>query len=329
MKRSPASLTYLCVLLALAASPGMLGAQSPVVFRARLVHVDGAPTGGIRVGFGTYGSTVTRGNGELETALPAGVAEVKLELVDHDWTVLYPRDGRVPVPRDPTVVQELIIGESVETAALRVFADRHDRLEARLRAVGAEQGEIRGILDAFVDDVTARLAVDSAEFDRALERQRGRERSYPALSATIRNYILRAKDLNETFRRSSRAAVTHRDAYLALVAALEQYNGAFQALHNEQLAFEYQVGTFWESGELKSDLRALYDYALGDVHRVRILPLNERLAVIEAAARGAERDRSRVEAAQAEIDRTVRELDLHLPELERRAERVLAHLARG
>lgn len=307
---------------------GPLAAQGAITFRGRLVHVDGLSTASVTVGFGALGSTVTDDRGRFETALPAGTTELSIEIPEHDWTVLYPRDGRVPVPRDPQVMPEIVVGESVESATLRLFAERHEKLAAELANVGAEQGEILDVLQTFVDRVTSRLDVDAAALEREIELQRQRAQHFPTLSATLSAYLLAARNLNEYFKLYGHAAFTDPDAFAGLRDVAAEYNVAFETLSNEQKAFEYQVATYWESEELRSDLRAVFDYALGEVHDIRILPLNGSLVVMRDALGSRRPDRAAIQQAQATIDRTVQELDLRLPELERRADRVLAYLSR-
>lgn len=138
-----------------------------------------------------------------------------------------------------------------------------------------------------------------------------------------------ARDLNDYFRRYGHAAFEDRDAFEGLRQRAEEYNSAFQKLRGDRMAFEYQVGTYWESEELLSDLRALFDYALGEVHDIHMLPLNASLEVMWTALNARRPDQAAVRQARDAIDRAVVELDLRLPELERRAERVLGYLTRG
>lgn len=320
-------LWQLAVLLLLSV-PADLPGQGTVLFRARLVHVDGMSTASVRVGLGPLGSTVTNSRGHLEAAIPAGVAEVEVQVLDHDWMVLYPRSARVPVPRDPLAVAEVVVGESIEAATLRLFAERHEKLALQLASVGVGQAEMQQVLTRFVEEVTDRLDVEEEELRRQIEQEKQRLAHYPELSATVSDYVLSATDLNAFFKLYGRTAFTDRNAFEGLRAEAEQYNAAFQKLNNERMSFEYQVATYWESEELRSDLRALFDYALGEIHDVRILPLNESLQVMWEALGARRPDRSRVQEAQATIERTVEELDLRLPELERRAERVLGYLTR-
>lgn len=318
----------LTFVLLLMASPAALVAQATTVFQGRLVHVDGLSTANLKVGFHPYGSTVTRTNGQFETALPADVTDITVEILDHHWTVLYPRDGRVSIPRDPQQVTEIIVGESVETAALRLFADRHEKLAAGLAAVGARQDEVADVLRVFVDEVTRKLEVDAASLQNAIDVQRSRIEHYPVLSMTVKSYVLEARDLTGFFKRFGHIAFTDREVYMGLHEAVEKYNAAFEKLNNERLIFEQVVGRYWGE-ELRGDLRALYDYALGEIHRVRILQLNESLPTMHQALWGGMRDRNRIQRAQENIDSLVRDLELRLPELDQRAERVLQYLSRS
>jgi hypothetical protein len=319
---------FFVVLLLCLTAASEASAQT-ILFRGRLVHVDGLSTANVTVGFGAFGSTAVRGNGQFETALPADTRSVTIEILDRDWAVLYPRSGQVSILADPQAVIEIVVGESVEAATLRLFAERHEKLAAGLEEVGAEQDEIRDILQSFVDEVTERLDVNADSLAAEIESERQRLAHYPALSETVSAYVLAARDFNLAFTHYGHAAFDDQAAYMVIYSAIDSYNQAFQKLNNERMAFEYQVAAYWESEELRSDLRALFDFALGEIHDIRILPLNETVATMREAAYGSNRDRAAISAARERIARTVEELDLRLPELERRAERVLGYLSRS
>jgi len=315
-------------LAAVTLAAATVAGQTTVPFNGRLIHVDGLSTANLDVRFENLGSTTTRPDGQFTTALPGTTSEVRVEIQGQDWVVLYPRGGVVPVPRDPGRVVEIMVGESIEAATLRLFANRHERLAAGLQAIGARQEEMNGVLTGFLQEVTQRLDVEAAALERQIEMRRKRGEHYPELSATIRTYMVEAKDLNTVFRLYGAAGFRDRGAYDALAMAVTRYNGAFQKLDSERMALEYQVREYWESEELRSDLRALFDYALGEVHGIQVLPLNDSLAEMHAAL-FSRADRARVRGAQARIERAVEELDLRLPELQRRADRVLQFLYRS
>jgi hypothetical protein len=152
--------------------------------------------------------------------------------------------------------------------------------------------------------------------------------AYPLMSNTLMDYINEAKDFKDAFQMLGLQATESRSALAKLSDATEQYNRAFEKLNKERLTYEKYVATFWKSDVKTLEFKSLLDYALGDLHGVNILTLNQKVATINDLAN------SRVKHAGAkrkelekDISEEVLKLDKRLQELERRTNRILYELS--
>jgi hypothetical protein len=152
--------------------------------------------------------------------------------------------------------------------------------------------------------------------------------AYPVISSTLTDYINEAKDLKDAYQFLGIQATESRQALAKLTDAMEQYNRAFEKLNKERLTYEKYVDIFWKRDVLTLEFKNLMDYALGDLHSVNILTLNQKISTINdiANARMKRAGEAKRELAK-DISEEVPRLDKRLQELERRTNRILYDLS--
>lgn len=152
--------------------------------------------------------------------------------------------------------------------------------------------------------------------------------AYPLISKTLLDYINEAKDFKDAFQMLGLQSTESRQALAKLTDATEQYNRAFEKLNKERLTYEKYVATYWNSDVKTLEFQSLLDYALGDLHGVNILTLNQKIATINDVANGrAKRPGSVKKELEKDISEEVLRLDKRLQELERRTNRILYDLS--
>lgn len=155
-----------------------------------------------------------------------------------------------------------------------------------------------------------------------------KDEAFPLISNTLNDYINEAKDFKDAFQMFGVQATESRQARDRLSDAAEQYNRAFEKLNKERLTYEKYVTTFWESPVKSLEFKSLLDYALGDLHGVNILTLNQKIATINDIGNGRVKH---ISAQKKELEKDISEevlkLDKRLQELERRTNRILYDLS--
>ncbi len=157
-----------------------------------------------------------------------------------------------------------------------------------------------------------------------------KDEAFPLISNTLTDYINEAKDFKDAFQMLGVQSTESRQALAKLTDATEQYNRAFEKLNKERLTYEKYVSAFWESPVKTLEFKSLLDYALGDLHGVNILTLNQELAVINDIANGRVKQiNARKKELEKDISEEVLMLDKRLQELERRTNRILYDLSQN
>ncbi len=301
-------------------------------FRGQLVREGNGPSvARVVVRARQFGQTLTNDNGYFEFNLPAGTSQIEIVdvgLSDPKWSVRYPK-GAIPVVRDSTIVTSIIVGPSFESLMERVFSAQREALEANLVASGAKQDEIRQVLDSLRVQFAARAQIEAESLRVEETRSMERAREFAPIAEVLKTYVNEAKDLRNAFRLAGEFALTSGKAYDALKSAIVEYNSAYERLNATGPGFEKTIRTLWRSETLGAECRGVLDYALGEIHHVHILPLNETLETINRI-RLKQIQGNAAKQAQNEVLATValavRELDPRLEELQRRIDHLLSDL---
>ena len=213
------------------------------------------------------------------------------------------------------------VGSAVSSGKDRVII--WDALKDVKEFKGEYSFEVRGLIKSRV--VETMVLTGSREH---IVNVSSKDDAFPLISNTLMDYINEAKDFKDAFSMLGIQSTESRQALAKLTDATEQYNRAFEKLNKERLTFEKYVSTFWDNQVKSLEFKSLLDYALGDLHGVNILTLNQELVVINDIANGRVKQvNSRKKELEKDINEEVLKLDKRLQELERRTNRILYDLS--
>jgi hypothetical protein len=315
------------VLAVIVTTPSELTSQT-VPFRGRVVMAAGGPPfRQMTIRLDRFATTTPNDGGFFSGAIPAGTSSmtIRVETGNPRWALRYPV-GAVAVPRDTGFVTDIIVGPSIEETLSRDYASSMARLSAGLRSAGAADSQVIAAIDVLRREFAERTNLKVDELRAAEQLTSARAQIFPQLSAAIEAYLIKANNIAIAFQYLLESSFGSDSAFAQLRLAIVEYNSAFEALRTSRDGFENGVATNWRSPRLSADLRALLDYALGDIHSTEILPLNEVLPdvsrILTRRLQGNEAQTKRVEVL-ARVRTTVTTLRARLEELERRKIRVL------
>jgi hypothetical protein len=213
------------------------------------------------------------------------------------------------------------VGPSVSSGKDRVII--WDVLKDVKELNGEYSFEVRGLIKSRVVETV--IMTSSREH---VVNVSSKDDAFPLISNTLMDYINEAKDFKDAFQMLGIQSTESRQALAKLTDATEQYNRAFEKLNKERLTFEKYVSTFWSNQVKSLEFKSLLDYALGDLHGVNILTLNQELSEINDIANGRVKQvNSRKKDLEKDISEEVLKLDKRLQELERRTNRILYDLS--
>jgi hypothetical protein len=301
------------------------------VFRGRIIMSPGGPpVTSMRVRLGPHGFATPRADGSFEGAVPSSVGSILItvDTGDEEWRAWHPARA-VAVPRDASVVTEVLVGPSTEAMIRRLFATDAAQREASFREQGVSDSLIRALLDTVRQEFAARTQVREADLAAATADAARRAEIFPELSAALELYVIKLGNLQLAFTYVAGPAFTSDTAFARLKQAILDYNPALEALKSNREAYISAVRTYWDSEALSDELRSTLDVALGDIHEVHVLPLNAILAdisdVVTGRARGTEAVQKRQRAVRR-IEDFLAAVGPRLTELTRRKTRLLVQL---
>ncbi len=214
-------------------------------------------------------------------------------------------------------------GSSVSAGKDRVII--WDVLKDEKELMGEYSFEVRALMKSRVIEI-----VTMAGSREGTVSVSNKDDAFPLISNTLVDYINEAKDLKDAFQMLGVQATESRLSLTKLTDATEQYNRAFEKLNKERLTYEKYVASFWDSPVKTLEFKSLLDYALGDLHGVNILTLNQELTVIKDIAHGRVKHISTLKKElEKDINDEVLKLDKRLQELERRTNRILYDLSQN
>lgn len=202
-----------------------------------------------------------------------------------------------------------------------------DVLKDKPELTGSVQFEIRALV---YTKQTASKSVGNNTVVASIEDRKAE--TYSDVSSALSSFIITLKDLVIAFQRMT-PAVFEGDVLPMrnVTSAVLKYNDAFNRLNHDRMGYEKQVMTLWQNEALTTDVRYLFDYALGELHSANVLELNSSLNKINDISSGKISGRKNQKEAKdkvfGEIFHNTTQLEKRVLELERRANRILYTLS--
>lgn len=300
------------------------------VFRGRLlVSTDNVRPTQLRVILEGLGTSTPTSDGSFSIAIPSGTRSVtlRIEAGAERLQVTYPRNP-VNVPLDANAVTDVVVGPTLEKLLADALGPFLVRLEANSRAAGVRDSSIK----ATVNEVTRFLAdaakVEVSVLNAEAARAQKRAEVFPEISESLELYDLRVNNVHQAFLYVAGASFSNDSAFALLKRTINEYNPAFDALKVRRGSLQQVVSENWDERRW-TELRAVFDFVVGDIHDLTIKPMNELLpkidSVLRRLVRGDAANRMRAEVL-SETQRFVRNLEPKLGQLRERKTRVLAEL---
>jgi hypothetical protein len=218
-------------------------------------------------------------------------------------------------------VGEKVTGNGQKTIVWDVLKERH-------RLVGNISFELKAIILDEQPNSASEKVISSTS---GLSTEERKSLLYAEISGTLGSFIIEAKNLVNAFRKANDRVFEDNVTLRQITSSVINYNAAFNKLNNERMSYEKQVLVNWENEALYSDVRYLFDYALGELHAVNILELNSALTLIndinQGKISGRKNEKEAKERVLSGIFQNTNQLDKRIQELERRANRILYTLS--
>jgi len=300
-------------------------------FKGRLVLYDGAkkPLSNTAVRLVNEGVGTSGTDGIFTIAIHDTTGVVTLELVNKEFSIIYPAGGVAKVPKNANEVIDFYAGESTKEILTRAVAKSNNEIKNRLTELGVKQDGIEQALTAFRDEIQKMSNIKLDDLKDQIDLASKKETFYPVFSKAINNYTKEAKDLKDAFKFSARHSFDDPQAMQLLINAVNSYNAAYEEINKQYSGYEKTVLDLWNESRA-SEVKDFFNYALGELHSANIFTLNLKINDINEYNRGSlSNSKKKVlrETITREINTEVFQLERRLQELDNRAQVILSKLA--
>lgn len=300
-----------------------------IELRGKVVSlIDRAPVTDVDLRLVGVGPLQITQSGAFVAEIPAGMHAVQLTLVgDSSRAILYPVDGRLPVPNNERTIVTIVVDRSMRDILVEGLSKRFAQIEQAVEGQGQQYRASLSDVDSLL-----RRALDAREdeFQASVSFHKEKLSVVPPIMEAADAYVLEIKDMRDALRLVAPHAAENPLAVLTLREAMKEYNAAFTALNRLQNAAVSSVRSLWagRQGERRAEVvAAFFDRAKG-LHTRYLLSLNEDFATLQLAQTNEGPSENEVDAARQRIERTTQGLDAEIQALVRMKERLVTELDR-
>lgn len=226
-------------------------------------------------------SGTTNDAGIFLATVKSTLTQLTIQPSDNHYIIVYPQGGKVLVPKDPSLVTQVIL----QPFKSNVYIDQYLTAFKQLRdSSGKSQQQLQAIrkqVDALTKQLTA-YHYSNQDLAAVRERQNGKDLSYPAISTSLQNYVNQATSLCAAFQYSSAFAFENHNALEQLVQAVNNFNPAYNDLFTNRNIYAQKIQAYWQDEQLNAAYKGITDTLLEVIGKQTILPLNDLKTRINA-----------------------------------------------
>jgi hypothetical protein len=239
--------------------------QDTKVIRNYTVIIDGHPA-------------TTNDAGIFQAPISAATKQVKVQPSDQKYVIVYPQGGRVLVPKDASLVTEIVVAAFKSNDYLKEYLNVSKQIKD---SVGKSSGEIKllhGQLDSIIK-VLHKLSYTDTDLRSAKEIQEGKDRNLFDITKDLEDYSRNLQNLLSAFKYVSDYAFTNNKAINQLSEAVLNYNQVYDRLDGKKIFYQKAIADYWGKDEADS-FQHVISFAMDTIHASRIYPLRDLLKQI-------------------------------------------------
>lgn len=239
--------------------------QDTKVIKNYTVIIDGHPA-------------TTNDAGIFQAPISAATKQVKIQPSDQKYIIVYPQGGRVLVPKDASLVTEVVVAAFKSNDYLKEYLNVSKQIKD---SVGKSTGQIKllnGQLDSIIE-VLHKLSYTDTDLHSAKEIQEGKDRNIFDITKDLEDYSRNAQNLLSAFKYVSDYAFSDSRALLQLSQAVTNYNQVYDRLDGKKIFYQKTIADYWGKDEADS-FQHVISFAMDTIHASKIYPLRDLLKQI-------------------------------------------------
>jgi len=239
--------------------------QNTKVIRNYTVLIDGKPE-------------TTDDAGIFNAEIGSSVKQVKIQASDQKYIIVYPRDGKILVPKDASLITEIIVADFKTNDYLKEYLTVSKQIKD---SIGKNQGQIKS-LNAQLDSITAmlhKLNYTDTDLRSAKEIQEGKDRNLFDITKDLQDYSRNVQNLLSAFKYLSDYAFLNSRGLEQLSEAITNYNDVYNRLDGKKIFYQQTIANYWGKDQADS-FQNVISFAMDTIHANKIYPLRDLLQQI-------------------------------------------------
>lgn len=216
----------------------------------------------------------TNGSGVFTTPISSSASQVKIVPSDKRYIVVYPTDGWVPVPKDPSLKVQIILEDFQSNGQIKSYMASLSQLKDAAKKGQSETKALQTRIDSLVANLK-KLGYTNDDLRAAQERQDGIDLFYPEISSALQDYILQTQGLLVAFKFIGVYAFVNVNALTQYAPTQSAFNQAFQKLYVNYPTYTKKIGDYWDNPSLPKEFEGITDTLINGIGKNKIAPLND------------------------------------------------------
>jgi hypothetical protein len=216
--------------------------------------------------------------GIFNAEIGSSVKQVKIQPSDQKYIIVYPRDGKILVPKDASLITEIVVADFKSNNYLKEYLTVSKQIKD---SIGKSQSQIKS-LNTQLDSITSmlhKLNYTDTDLRTAKEIQDGKDRNIYDITKDLQDYSRNAANLVSAFKYISTYAFTNASAVFQLIDAINNYNQAYERLDSKRVFYQKTIADYWGNEESDS-FQKVVSFAMDTIHASKLYPLRDLMQQI-------------------------------------------------
>ncbi|TSJ43402.1 hypothetical protein FO440_04200 [Mucilaginibacter corticis] len=216
----------------------------------------------------------TNDSGVFTTAISSSATQLDIKASDKSYIIAYPTNGRVLVPKDPSLLTQIVLEPFQSNGQLKNYLASVSGLkEAAKKGQSATKA-----LQAKIDSLAAsliKIGYTNDDLRAERERQDGIDLFYPEISSALQDYIYQGQMLMSAFKTISTDAFKNPSALTQYGQTQNSFNQAYEKLYSNYPTYSKKMDDYWGDPALTAEFGGIVDTLLYGIGKNKIQPLND------------------------------------------------------
>lgn len=216
----------------------------------------------------------TNESGVFTAAINSNTTQVEIKTSDKSYIVLYPLGGRVLIPKNPSLITQIVLESFQSSGQIKSYMASLSQLKEAAKKGQSETKALQAKIDSMAANLK-KLGYSNDDLRIARERQDGIDLFYPEISGALQNYILQAQSLMIAFKFIGVYAFVNINALSQYAQTQNGFNQAFEKLYVNYPTYTKKIADYWDDPLLPKAFEGIADTLIYGIGKNKIVPLND------------------------------------------------------